>query len=74
LHTHIDGGKTLLEHKQRVLGFIAWLHERPPQPALVVAHEETLRVFSAFFNTLSDQEMLALRFGNGEVLPYDLSL
>lgn len=69
-HTRIDGGETLFEHRQRVLGFIDWLREQPPAPALVVAHEETLRVFCAYFQGLSDAEMLALRFRNGEMLTF----
>jgi probable phosphoglycerate mutase len=72
LHTRIDGGETLFEHKQRVLGFIAWLRAQPPAPTLVVAHEETLRVFCAHFRRLADDEMLALRFGNAEMLAFSL--
>lgn len=72
LHTRIDGGETLFEHRQRVLGFIAWLRDQPPAPTLVVAHEETLRVFCAYFRQLSDDEMLALHFGNAEMLTFRL--
>ncbi len=71
-HTRIEGGETLFEHKQRVLGFIAWLRAQPPAPTLVIAHEETMRVFCAHLRGLSDQDMLALHFGNAEILTFTL--
>ena len=72
MHTRIGGGETLFEHKQRVLGFLDWLRLQPERTVLVVAHEETMRVAVAHSLCLSDQQMLALRFANAEVIAFDL--
>jgi probable phosphoglycerate mutase len=47
LHLRVNGGESLLDYKARVLGFLDWLCRQPWQQVLVVAHEETLRVFAA---------------------------
>lgn len=70
--TRIPGGETLREHRARVLGFLEWLEGEPRRTTLVVAHEETLRVFAAHFRKLDDEAMLALRFANCEVLSFEL--
>ena len=49
LHARINGGESVLDHKQRIEGFISWLKQQPQDSILVVAHEETLRVFYAHF-------------------------
>jgi len=49
LHARVNGGESLMDHKQRILDFIAWLTQQPEDNILVVAHEETLRVFIAYF-------------------------
>lgn len=72
LHTRIDGGETLLEHKARVLRFLHWLERQTHATTLVVAHEETLRVASLHFRGLRDEEMRALKFGNGEGLAFEV--
>lgn len=72
MNTRIAGGETLAEHKQRVLGFIAWLRQQTEKAVLVVAHEETLRVVAAHFQYLPDETMLGLRFANTQILEYQL--
>jgi len=72
LHAGINGGESLLQHKQRVLQFIDWLKQQPNDCLLVIAHEETLRVFKAWFETLDDQTMIDLAFGNCEIINYTL--
>jgi broad specificity phosphatase PhoE len=64
LHVRINGGESLLDYKARVLGFLEWLRDRPEESILVVAHEETLRIFSSYIEGLSDEDMQMLRFGN----------
>ena len=71
LHRSVNGGESLLEHKQRVVGFLHKLVQTDHQHVLVVAHEETLRVIYAHFNHLSDEAMLALNFDNCEILPFE---
>ena len=70
-HARAPNGETLLEHKQRVLGFIEGLKLLPERPLLVVAHEETLRVIAAYFRRLDDATLLTLSFRNCELLEFD---
>jgi len=72
LHTRVGEGETLLEHKARILGFIDWLRSRPYGTPLVVAHEETLRVFAAHVLGLEDAQMIDLEFANCEVFDFEL--
>jgi len=70
LHIRANGGESLLDHKQRVLSYLEWLGEQPQQYILSVAHEETLRVFHAYFNHTPDEQLRHLHFENCEVLAY----
>ena len=72
LHTRLGDGETLLEHKQRILRFLDGLREQAGRTVLVVAHEETLRVFAAFARGLSDAQMIDLEIGNCEVFSFTL--
>ena len=65
-------GENLLEHERRILGFVDWLRVRPYGTVLVVAHEETLRVFAAHARGLTDEKMIGITFGNCEVFTFDL--
>lgn len=72
MHTCINGGESLLQHKQRVIRFIHWLKNQHDHSVLVIAHEETLRVFRAWFEKLDDATMIDLSFDNCAVLHYTL--
>lgn len=72
LHASVNGGESLLQHKQRVIGFLQWLKSQPYRCVLVIAHEETLRVFKAWFEGLDDATMIDLAFDNCTVLHYSL--
>jgi len=72
MHACINGGESLLQHKQRVLKFIHWLQQQQDKCVLVIAHEETLRVFKAVFESLDDTSMIDLSFDNCAVLHYSL--
>jgi len=72
LHSKFNNGESLLEHKQRIIGFLADLQQHAQDSILVVAHEETLRVICAYFNHLADEDMLTLHFKNCEVLTFKL--
>lgn len=72
LHTRLDGGETLAEHRARVFRFFDWLGTQRDERVLIVGHEETLRAAAAYFRHLTDEAMLALRFENGELLEFDL--
>lgn len=72
LHAQVNGGESLLQHKERVLNFLDWLHLQPQQTLLVVAHEETLRVFIAHFKHLTNEQMLDLNIGNCEYVIFEI--
>ena len=71
LHARPDGGESLIDHKERVVSFIEWLRRQPYATVLVVAHEETLRVFYAHFLGLEDDQMLWLEFRNCEIISFE---
>jgi probable phosphoglycerate mutase len=73
LNARVNGGESLLDHKQRVLGFIHWLQRQQQEDILVVAHEETIRVFVAYFEgNVPDERLRDLCIGNCEYRRYQL--
>lgn len=73
LNARINGGESLLDHKKRVLGFIDWLKQQSQANILVVAHEETLRVFVAYFEDhVPDEQFRDIHIGNCEYKQYKL--
>ncbi len=72
LNLRINGGESLLDYKARVVGFLEWLREQPESTVLVVAHEETLRVFMAWLEGLPDELMMNMCFANCEFLKFDI--
>ena len=71
LDARVNGGESLLDHKQRVVRFIDWLVTQPEENILVVAHEETLRVFEAYFDeTIPDNQLRDIHIGNCEIKNY----
>jgi len=72
LHARVNGGESLLDHKRRVIHFLDWLRAQSLRHVLVIAHEETLRVFAAHARGLADPDLRRLSFANGEILEFDL--
>ncbi|MDA8094058.1 MAG: histidine phosphatase family protein [Betaproteobacteria bacterium] len=72
MHARVGGGESLSEHKGRVFRFIDALKARQECTLLVVAHEETLRVATAYFSGVPDHEMWQLRFDNAAVVLFEL--
>jgi probable phosphoglycerate mutase len=71
LNARVNGGESLLDHKQRVLRFVQWLKNQQQENILVVAHEETLRVFIAYFEgNVPDERLRDLDIGNCEYRCY----
>ena len=57
-----------------MIAFIHWLREQPQENILLVAHEETLRVFVACFEgNVQDEHLRDLHFANCEFRHYQLS-
>jgi alpha-ribazole phosphatase len=76
LNARVNGGESLLDHKKRVLGFIDWLQTQAQaqENILVVAHEETLRVFVAFFEgNVPDERLRELTIANCEIRCFQVS-
>ena len=74
LRARVNGGESLLDHKQRVLRFIDWLKVQQDETLLVVAHEETLRVFVAYFEGgIADAQLRDIHIGNCEYRRYVLA-
>lgn len=73
LRARVNGGESLLDHKQRVLRFIDWLRVQTDKTLLVVAHEETMRVFVAYFEgSVEDAQLRDIHVGNCEYRHYVL--
>ncbi|MBX9636636.1 MAG: histidine phosphatase family protein, partial [Nitrosomonas sp.] len=73
LRARVNGGESLLDHKQRVLRFIDWLKVQPEKTLLIVAHEETMRVFAAYFEGgIADSQLRDIHVGNCEYRRYVL--
>lgn len=73
LKARVNGGESLLDHKQRVLRFIDWLKVQKDKALLVVAHEETLRVLIAHFEGgVADAQLRDIHVGNCEYRHYVL--
>jgi len=71
LHKCVNGGESLFDHKQRVLRFIDWLNLQEDKTLLIVAHEETLRVFIAYFEgNIEDHQLRDIHFDNCEFRHY----
>lgn len=65
------GAETLLEHQTRVAGFLHWLAGQSHAGAVLVAHEETLRVFLAHAEGLSLAEVVGRPFANGAIYAFE---
>lgn len=72
LHARVNGGESLLDHKARVLRFLDWLRAQPEATLLVVAHEESLRVFIAQYEGIPDERLRELHIGNCEFVCQEL--
>ena len=70
LHLKFNNGESLLEHKRRIVKFLEKLSTEVAEGTLVIAHEETLRVVKAFYESLTNEQMLDLHFNNCEILQY----
>lgn len=73
LNISVNNGESLLDHKSRVVSFIHWLETQPENSILVVAHEETLRVFVAYFEgNVPDYQLRDIHIDNCEWKFYHL--
>jgi probable phosphoglycerate mutase len=72
LRARPNGGESLLDHRQRVRGFLDWLTAQPHETVALVAHEETLRTLKGFAEELPPEATIDLAFGNCEVYSFDL--
>jgi len=68
LHARVNGGESILDHFQRVSSCLDELAEQGADHVLLVAHEESLRVFKAWAEGLAPGQIIDLPFANAE--PY----
>ena len=64
LHARVNGGESIADHFERVHGFLDTLAAQDGGCVLLVAHEETLRVFKAWAERLTPSQVIALPFDN----------
>ena len=72
LRARPNGGESLLDHRERVRGFIDWLAAQPHRTVALVVHEETLRVLEGIAEGLPPEATIDLAFGNCEVYSFVL--
>ena len=68
LDGRVSGGESLRDYQRRVGGFLDWLAGQPWQCVLLVAHEETLRIFAARYAALDLGEVAGQPYAN--CVPY----
>ena len=64
LHTRVNNGESILDYHQRVSAFLNELQEKAENHFMLVAHEETLRVFKAWSEGLPVEKVIGLPFDN----------
>lgn len=75
LNARVNDGESLLDHKQRIETVIKWLLKQPQDNILVVAHEDTLRVFIAYFEgNIPDHGLRDIHVGNCEYRLYQTQI
>ena len=72
LHARPDGGESLLDHRGRVVGFLAWLKQQSHAGAVLVCHEETLRALRSEAEGIPPADAVDLAFANGEIYAFAL--
>ena len=72
LRARPNGGESLLDHRERVRGFVDWLAAAPHRTVALVVHEETLRVLRSLAEGLPPEATIDLAFGNCEVYSFAL--
>jgi probable phosphoglycerate mutase len=72
LHARPHGGESLLDHRERVRGFLDWLAALSHEAVALVAHEETLRALKGITEGLPPEATIELAFGNCEVYSFAL--
>lgn len=70
MHRRVSGGESLPACKARVLTFLDWLSQQPPM-AMLVVHEETLRVIRARLDGLDEAAMQEPDFANCGVIEFE---
>ena len=68
LNAKANDGESFMDYRQRVMKFISWLKQQNESIILVVAHEETLRVFKGYFHHIQDENLRQVRFDNCDIL------
>ena len=71
VYARVNGGESLHDHRLRITAFIDWLKMQHGENILIVAHEETLRVFVAYFQSpVEDAQLRDIHIENCEYKHY----
>ncbi|AKH38116.1 putative phosphoglycerate mutase [Nitrosomonas communis] len=74
LRKRVNDSESLLDYKLRVLRFIDWLKGHKDKTLVVVAHEDTMRVFIAYFEgRIEDDQLREMHIGNCKYRQYRLN-
>jgi probable phosphoglycerate mutase len=68
LNAKANNGESFMDYKRRVETFLTWLKQQTETVILVVAHEETMRIFKGYFHQIADENLRQMRFENCAVL------
>ena len=72
LNARPNGGESLLDHRSRLVGFLAWLKQQSHAEVVLVCHEETLRVLRSEAEGIAPADAVELAFANGAVYTFEL--
>lgn len=64
VHAKVNGGESIHEQYQRVCSFLDELKAKGVEDVLLVAHEETMRVFKAWAEGLPPEKVIGVPFEN----------
>jgi probable phosphoglycerate mutase len=73
LHARVDGYESLTDHYNRVTAFLIELEKNKDFNCLLVAHEETMRVFKAWSENLPLREVVGMQFENCQLYSFSCS-
>lgn len=64
------GGESFQEEKKRVFSFLSYLKKLKYKFAVVVGHEEPIKIIRGYFKNLNDEQTWNLKVKNGQVFEF----
>lgn len=69
--TQPPGGETWQEQKKRIFEFLEEIKSKKFKSVLIIAHNDTCKIVTAYFNKLSDKEMWKIETNNCGLLNFE---